>query len=453
MKKFLSCLCLLVVVVGASVLMVGCKSKVENIALKHGEIKSSYYVGESFDYTSGELVVKIGKDYINVPLTDKDVEILNFSTQEVVTSAVATIRYKGKSTTFTYSVSLHQANFIIKDEKGLNITGLIQKIDYDGNLHDFVIELDEGIDNSGVTVTKKLVETGNTSKTFDGAKDAGIYVVDITVSKPGYATVTKRAGYKINPREIEAELFIAQVGDGGTLAEVKAEDCVYNGKAYEVLARPVGVITGDEVNITISGVESAENAGIYKTFCVGCDNTNYVLKQPQKSNYPNMASSVAEPELYPLEWEIKKANLTSVTNDTVGFLDKTVTYDGKVQSITATKELKNPTPTSTGYVYFNSKGETVNEAKEVGVYTVKATYTFENYNDVVLTATLTITAAPKEPVEYKFLSHYAGTEFGFDCTDNTITVDVGGTIEVTESDTNGNVLAFVYKGDTFRADI
>lgn len=83
-------------------------------------------------------------------------------------------------------------------------------------------------------------------------------------------------------------------------------------------------------------------------------------------------------------------------------------------------------------------------------------------------------------MEYKFLSHYVGAEFNFDCTDtgngnyefaddasgdiicvevtfdgtdNTITADNGGIIEVTESDANGNVLAFVYNGDTFTAEI
>ena len=80
MKKFFAYLSLCVCVVAVGFAFSACSKKIESIALKDGIIKNEYFVGEQFDRTVGTIVAKQGNEYQEIPLTNTEIEILNFST-------------------------------------------------------------------------------------------------------------------------------------------------------------------------------------------------------------------------------------------------------------------------------------------------------------------------------------------------------------------------------------
>lgn len=359
--------------------MVGCKDKVESIALKDGVIKTEYYVGETFDATSGTLVAKIGSKYVDVALTDSEVEIVNFSTDDVVSSATAKIVYKGNSTEFNYSVAL-------KPMLDFELSGGTYV--YDKQVHD--VEIGEVVE--GANITKTYANAGLYGTEFSGAVNAGTYVINVTVSKEGYDSVTKTAEIIITPIEV--------------IATIEGGDYVYSGDVYEVVTRVQGVLDGDDVKVAIGGTDKARNAGTYYAYCTGVGGTsaiNYVLNTELSPSSEN-----------PFEWTIAKATAVGIDNNTVEFVDQVVDYDGGIKTITAAaKQLilnegqsTQEIPLTETYEYFDEFNTSLgfNGVVEAGSYTVSLTYKFTNFNDIVLTATLTVKA---EPVEWKLKTEYA----------------------------------------------
>ncbi len=366
MKKLIFSLCALMFVVLSGVAFTGCSNKIDSIAIKEGIIKTEYYVGESFNPDGSVLIAKSGNKYFEVALTDKDVKIENFSTEQIVENAVAKITYKGKSTEFTYSVSLRQ---------GLDFSLTGGTYTYDKTIHD--VNLSGVMD--GATITKTYVEMGQ-EKAFEGAVNAGTYVVRVTVTKDGYEPVTKSCEIKIEPKTVTASIVMA---DG---------DYVYNGNAYEVNAVVNGVLDGDNVQAYVGGDETGVYAGVYSAYIAGLksvgDAKNYYLDITQTPTENN-----------PFVWVIRKATAPSVTNEDVNFKNEVSTYNGQIQTISPANPIifnKNTQieESSIAEIYQYSNEATTyssqNGVSQVGTYKVYLTYKFKNYEDIVLTANFTI---------------------------------------------------------------
>ncbi len=78
------------------------EKKVESITLL-GTLKSEYYVNEKFSGAAAKLYVQYEDDSTKEINITADM-VLGFNTSDIVDDATATIIYRGKSITFTYSV-------------------------------------------------------------------------------------------------------------------------------------------------------------------------------------------------------------------------------------------------------------------------------------------------------------------------------------------------------------
>lgn len=382
MKKFVIgvCICLCAVTLGLVFGVVFGEQPVELIAIKNGEIKSEYFVGESFDRSDGSIMVKQDGKIFEVPLNSESVKIKDFNTSRPVQNAIAIIEYGRKTVSFTYSVKLRPSLL-------LSVNDSI--VTYDGGSHDIEYSAAQG-----TTVTKQLVQHGiggTTYSNFTGATHAGTYTILVTASRFGYSDNQQYATLIIKPREVYAQLN----------APV---DNVYNGSGKPVtISNKDGVLSGDECNLIIATtfqteaepivVETGKNAGTYRSYFKGVSNSDYILSPscPTQQN--------------PFEWEIVKANYVkggggALTAEDVGFANKTVAEAGTKQTIICEGEvLVDGVPISPSYEYRRENEEGIisgDGVTEVGVYEVTAIYRFANFNDVRFTATLTITEAADE---------------------------------------------------------
>ena len=366
MKKFFAYLSLCVCVVAVGFAFSACSKKIESIALKDGIIKNEYFVGEQFDRTVGTIVAKQGNSYQEIPLTNTEIEILNFSTESETQKATAQITYKGVTLNFDYSVRLRTL-------QDFEVTG--GSYTYDGSVRD--VSISNLMED--VTVTKTYANLDKFGEPFVGAKNVGKYYINVTVSKQGFESVTKPAVIEIAPREIEVRLTLPQ-------------NLTYDGTIKEVGAEIVsGLVEGDTCGVYIGGTETAKDAGEYSSYIVGSTNINYTISEntPQEEN--------------PIVWEILKADAIGVSAESVGFDSKQVPYDGTKHTIVATNALvlnagstMEENSTSIRYTYCQGDNCKVSSSgvTDAGVYTVYLTYKFKNYNDLVFSKTLTIT--PKE---------------------------------------------------------
>ncbi len=366
MKKFFAYLSLCLCVVAVGFAFSACSKKIESIALKDGIIKNEYFVGEQFDRTVGTIVAKQGNSYQEIPLTNTEIEILNFSTESETQKATAQITYKGVTLNFDYSVRLRTL-------QDFEVTG--GSYTYDGSVRD--VSISNLMED--VTVTKTYANLDKFGEPFVGAKNVGKYYINVTVSKQGFESVTKSAVIEIAPKEIEVRLTLPQ-------------NLTYDGTIKEVGAEIVsGLVEGDTCGVYIGGTETAKDAGEYSSYIVGSTNINYTISEntPQEEN--------------PVVWEILKADAIGVSAESVGFDSKQVPYDGTKHTIVATNALvlnagstMEENSTSIRYTYCQGDNCKVSSSgvTDAGVYTVYLTYKFKNYNDLVFSKTLTIT--PKE---------------------------------------------------------
>jgi len=211
-----------------------------------------------------------------------------------------------------------------------DITGVTLKdgeFTYDGTAKSIAVE---GTLPEGVSVDYKV--TGN-------ATDAGTYPVVATLTGEGYNELVLQANIVIKKADITGITF------------VKGE-FVYDGTEKTITV--TGELpTGAQVQYTAN---KATNVGVY--------NATAVLSG---ANYNTLTLTAT--------LTITKANITGIT-----FSDKTLEYNGEQQFIAISGEL----PEGVTVTYENN-GKTY-----AGTYTVTVTITGDNYNTLVLTATLTI---------------------------------------------------------------
>lgn len=242
MKKFFYGLTVCLMLIVGVFALTGCGETIESLGIKNGVIKTEYIVGEAFDKSSGVLVAKIGSRYVDIALTDPAVTIEGFSTEVEVASATATIKYKGKSCTFAYSVSL-------KRVEGANVKG-VYTFTYDGtNVKSKIIQ--DIFDNQTAGINKAdIVLTDLEGKTWEGITDVPNNTnqsvnISVKVQKQGYASYNKVVTVIINKKDLIAKLFIVdKLGNKQTIGAGNAVE--YNGADFDLAIEYVGLAQTDE---------------------------------------------------------------------------------------------------------------------------------------------------------------------------------------------------------------
>ena len=168
------------------------------------------------------------------------------------------------------------------------------EVKYDGNTYSYTINVARKIINGSITLTDTEI-----TKTYGDAPFA-----------IAYTDATGAVTFESNNSEVaivneEGKIEIVGVGDATITVKVAANgnytateetvdltvnpkqvsvtwtdtDLIYNGKEQAPKASLDGVVTGDEVNVTVSGAKKNVDNNYVAT--VSIDNTNYVLKEDE----------------------------------------------------------------------------------------------------------------------------------------------------------------------------
>lgn len=186
------------------------------------------------------------------------------------------------------------------------------------------------------------------------------------------------------PSPISAKLTITKRPLTATLTNA---EFTYNGEEFETALNLDGVLEGDTVRPNISGNKNTL-AGVYKVAVLGLDNPNYSLSQTEYA------------------YEIHKA---SVDMSGVLLQDKEITYDAKEYIPSLEGDL--PSVVTGNLVY--------PKIKDVGKYTVLASFSTDANHICPSPLTATITVSPK-PVVVHFNNYsnllYTGEVQEISCT-------------------------------------
>ena len=338
MKKFFYGLAVCLLLVVSVFVLSGCGETIESLGIKNGIIKTEYVVGEAFDKSSGVLVAKIGSRYVDIALTDRAVTIEGFSTETEVTNATATIKYKGKSCTFDYSVSL-------KRVEGAGVKGSYS-FTYDGtNVKDKLLNDIYNNQTAGISKTD-IIFTDLEGKPWAGITDVpdnnnNSVTIYVKVQKQGYASYTKQTNVIVNKRALTATLYIVDkngnkqtVGTGNSveytsdgfdlaieyvgLAEVDKEkfvpDATNQAKARPFICTSTQTKSGLDTSFLASMSSSRKSVGKYSSGIV-IDSSllhNYTIKGEANCATISKDSSGDQVVSYSnaFDWEIQKATLS-----------------------------------------------------------------------------------------------------------------------------------------------
>ena len=222
-----------------------------------------------------------------------------------------------------------------------NITFDDVVIDYDGNLHSIAVQ---NLPQEA-SVTYEITNVANQTTSGNTATNAGVYAIKATMSVTGAncSSVTRTATLTIN--KIPAVITATNV-----------QSYVYDGTVKNVTAS----LNHTEVPLDYSPQQGYTDAGSYWV----------TVSVPETTNYLAASENVV--------LVIENADFTGITLNDAAF-----TYDGTPKSLAITGTL----PTGAELAY-SGNGQT-----ESGVYTVNALIQMPNYNDLWLTATMTINKA------------------------------------------------------------
>ncbi len=451
MKKFFYGLAVCLLLVVSVFALSGCGETIESLGIKNGIIKTEYVVGEAFDKSSGVLVAKIGSRYVDIALTDRAVTIEGFSTETEVTNATATIKYKGKSCTFDYSVSL-------KRVEGVGVKGSYS-FTYDGtNVKDKLLDDIYNSQTAGISKTD-IIFTDLEGKPWAGITDVpdnnnNSVTIFVKVQKQGYASYTKQTNVIVNKRALTATLYIVDkngnkqsVGAGNSveytsddfdlaveyvgLAEVDKEkfvpDATNQAKARPLICTSTQTNNGLDTSFRASMSSSRKTVGKYSSGIV-IDSSllhNYTLKG--ESNCATISKDGNGDQVVSysnsFDWEIQKATLSDakieeITNsasfarydENNNSLEES-TYIGITQRLLISSNFtigdekaipENTNNIKVAYYYkaeYDSIGANATKlsadgVKDAGKYKVVYTISYKNYKDITLEQDFEIT--PKE---------------------------------------------------------
>lgn len=441
MKKFFYGLTVCLMLIVGVFALTGCGETIESLGIKNGVIKTEYIVGEAFDKSSGVLVAKIGSRYVDIALTDPAVTIEGFSTEVEVASATATIKYKGKSCTFGYSVSL-------KRVEGANVKG-VYTFTYDGtNVKSKIIQ--DIFDNQTAGINKAdIVLADLEGKTWEGIIDVPNNTnqsvnISVKVQKQGYASYNKAVTVIVNKKDLIAKLFIVdKLGNKQTVGAGNAVE--YNGADFDLAIEYVGLAQADEEKFK---AENQSTAGARPFICtstktsssldtsfsnstsssrktVGRYTSGIVINSSLLHNYTlkgesNCATISTDQEGKSVvsysngfNWEIQKATLSDEAIESIKAkitysrysIDNTVlpdsTYIGTKQMLTLTSnfaigdEKVIPEDTNNIKVAYYDKADATkywtDGVTNAGKYKVVYTISYKNYKDLTIEKDFEIT--------------------------------------------------------------
>ncbi|MDR3293744.1 MAG: DUF5050 domain-containing protein [Clostridiales bacterium] len=265
----------------------------------------------------------------------------NSGTEPGTYQATAALTAEGYNPlTLTATLTINKLNF------SSSITFSGNAFDYNGNARTLSL-VGIGTLPNGASVVYTGGEDGKNSAT-----NAGVYNIVATVSAPNYNTKTLNATLTINKLN-----FSSSITFSGNAFD-------YNGNTRTLSLVGIGtlpngasvVYTGGE-----DGKNSAANAGTYNIVAT--------------VSAPNYNTKTLNATL-----TINKINLLDIT-----FSNGNFEYDAKAHSI----QIVGNVPNGASVVYTGGENG-VNSATNVGSYTVRATVSGQNYNTLVLTATLRI---------------------------------------------------------------
>ena len=416
MKKLISVVVLLGIALFCSVLFVGCDN-LEAVALKNGIIQSEYEVGDSFDPTGAIIIEKTDKGIVETSLVNCTYSLKDFSTAEPVTGAVAKIVYKDHTIEFRYNVhprSLGQIDVSVAnavyDENASVGNNLYFSYIYDFRTHVINIACETPDVNIALNYTNGTPFTGATN-VVDGG-----YHVTATISKAGYQTETRFIHIDAQKLSITKVDYFIQDTATEALSNANANSVQYNGHAFKVVAKAVNPLA-DQTN------PLADDYYLFELLTHGDTGAqteaNGLSKPTNDITSSTLDGSKCNPNNFKLvastaySWSIEKADLlvrrdentkTLLNATDVLFVDSAVFYDGMEKDIVAqtdicevvlepgspAKKLTQYDVESISYDYLDNGNSLGHRPIEVGTYTVRLTYVFKNYNDIVLEAELTI---------------------------------------------------------------
>ena len=253
------------------------------------------------------------------------------------------------------------------EDELLTITGITfpngTPVTYDGNPHSIEIV---GTLPAGVSV--KYSCAGHPSMT-NSATDVGTYEITATLTGTGYKTLTLTATLTIVGRDITGITF------------PNGAPVTYNGNPYaiEIVGTlPAGVSVAYSCAGHPSMTNSATDAGTYEITAT-------------------LTGAGYNPLTLTATLTINKATMTGIS-----FTDASFSYDGNPHRI----EIVGQLPTGSTVRYTCEENSRIqNEATESGTYTIVATVSNRNYNDLELRAVMRITGNDKE----RYIAYYGDT--------------------------------------------
>ena len=266
--------------------------------------------------------------------------------------------------------------------KGGEITGYTfsdSTLEYDGENH--MINVSAAADaTEGTTVTYTC-----DGEAFTGATEIGTYVVTATISKANYNDLVLTATLEIEAVsldfdvEFDTESRTFNVNTNDALSGVnRVLLVVKDSKDNVVYMDALNAVTADSASFNVDLGENLKDYEYSFTLSSMGDTIDYSTKTCESDIDPDDAVALLNIEGYT-------------------FTDSTVDYDGETHTIAV---LAAEDATEEVNVTYTCDGEEFTGATEAGTYNVTATLSKEGYNDLALTAKLTIN--PAEITGYTF---------------------------------------------------
>ena len=332
------------------------------LTIEKADIEGITLVGGTYTYDKEEKVVTLSKeatqygDEVEVVITgDSAVNAGTYTYTAVVTAGD---NYNELS--LSTDVIIEKKNIsVIGFTDGTTTYGVGDTISYTYSKKEITLSAVYGEDDVIVGDEVSFVVSGHS------AINAGKNTLKVTLEENenyNMSPVTK--AWSIAPKTLEVEwIGDAKVG--------------YNGEAHEVEAILVGVIEGDEVELTTSG-SSNVNAGSYTAKAISLSNNNYTISA---SEY---------------KYEIEKAIIKGIS-----LVGLSTTYTGEQFSLAISdKETQFGDAVSVSYKYVYGDIVATEGVTEAGDYEVTATVTAgANYEKLILSARLTLKPVQMESEE------------------------------------------------------
>ena len=323
---------------------------------------------------------------------------------------------------YTATASIDNGNYVLDNSKTQSFTIEPKEITVVWNVGTYVYS---GNPQGPTATATGLIGNDTLTLTVKGyGTNAGDYTATASIDNSNYSVTNSTQSFTIAPKVI---------GINWTNT-----DLTYNGNAQAPTAEATGVISGDTVNVTVTGEQT--NVGEYTAVASGIDNTNYALPTDGSQNHTFVIkASIMEIEKPTISLSNAPAGITVAWGQTASF-----PYDGQNHTLVIDGDGEGYTVTYTnGQIGRNAGSHSVTVTLKSGyqwsegVANEVLSFTFE-----IGKATLTVTPIADD-IPYGGTPIFSRAITGFKGDDVINDVDIGNVLPVYETnydkDTNGNV--------------